>query len=80
VPDGTHVGTGRGYTWLGLSGTNGSPGLQLPRKITVQGIRTSAYINLIAGRPDCHARPFGLSCRTMRNQVLDLVLNGMPSD
>jgi hypothetical protein len=31
VPDGTHAGTGRGYTWLGLPGTNGSPGLPLPR-------------------------------------------------
>jgi hypothetical protein len=27
MPDGT----GRGYTWLGLPGTNGSPGLPLPR-------------------------------------------------
>jgi hypothetical protein len=27
VPDVTHDGTGRGYTWLGLPGTNGSPGL-----------------------------------------------------
>jgi hypothetical protein len=31
VPDETHVGTGRGYTWLGLPGTNGSSGLPLPR-------------------------------------------------
>jgi hypothetical protein len=31
VHDGTHAGAGRGYTWLGLPGTNGSPGLQLPR-------------------------------------------------
>ena len=31
MPDGTHAGTGRGYTWLGLPGTNGSPGLPLPR-------------------------------------------------
>jgi hypothetical protein len=31
VPDGTHAGTGRGYTWLGLPGTNGSPELPLPR-------------------------------------------------
>jgi hypothetical protein len=30
VPDGTPAGTGRGYTWLGLLGTNGSPGLPLP--------------------------------------------------
>jgi hypothetical protein len=30
VPDGTHAGTGRGYTWLGLPGTNGSPGLPVP--------------------------------------------------
>jgi hypothetical protein len=30
-PDGTHAGTERGYTWLGLPGTNRSPGLPLPR-------------------------------------------------
>jgi hypothetical protein len=31
VPDGTHAGTERDYTWLGLLGTNGSLGLPLPR-------------------------------------------------
>jgi hypothetical protein len=44
VPDGTHTGTGRDYTWLGLPGTNGSPGLPLPRPSLSLSLSIYIYI------------------------------------
>jgi hypothetical protein len=44
VPDGTHAGTGRGYTWLGLPGTNESTGLPLPCPYTYIYIYIYIYI------------------------------------